>query len=147
MTLYEARSVIQGYLHTNWTDTPIVWENVQDLDFASPTQTPLLLGQDPFISLEIFVHNSQTITVPGHCIRYPGTLEFGVFTKTQTGGHPGDQLVDTLIGLFENKGLGSAGSRIRVRNIVTTVKYRIDSNWYVHRISFAFQFERFIPNP
>jgi hypothetical protein len=147
MTLTEARAAIEVYLNTNWTTTPIVWENVHNIDFTSPAQGKLPAGQDPFISLEIFLHNSDTITVPAHCIRYPGTLEFGVFTKQGTGGRSGDEFVDDLIALFENKHIGAHPKKVRTYNIVSAIKYHTKSGWYVNQISFSFKFERYVPNP
>jgi len=150
MKLSEAGSALRQYLNTNWVDgaaqkTPIAWENVDPIDFQG-TQKPLEKGQDPWLSVEIMPHGSETITVPGHCIRYYGTLEFGVFVK-ENRGTPGDPYIDDLIELFENKTLGLPGNKLRVKNIVSTTKYHNTAGWYVHRISFAFQFERFIPNP
>ena len=147
MTLTEARTTLETYLHANWLETPIVWENVGDVLSSTPPSGSLQAGTYPFISLEIFVHNSDTITVPGHCIRYPGTLEFGVFTKQGVGGRAGDVLVDDLISLFENKHIGTHPNRVRTNNIVSAIKYNTKAGWYVHQISFAFKFERYIPNP
>jgi hypothetical protein len=147
VTFTEARQALETALYTSWTETPIVWENVDDIHFSGPNQHQLTLGSDPFIAIEIFIHTSQTITVPGHCIRYPGTLEFGVFTKSGTGGKPSDELLDDLIEIFENRNFGAAPDRIRVKNIVTSVKYHNNSGWYVSKISFAFQFERYVTNP
>ena len=150
MKLSEANSIVRQYLNTNWVDgvaqkTPIAWENALRIDFAGD-QKPLEKGQNPWLSVEFFPHSSQTITVPGHCIRYYGTLEFGVFVK-ENGEVNGDPFVDDLIDLFENQTLGTVGQRLRVKNIVSTAKYHNPDGWYVHRISFAFQFERFKLNP
>ena len=150
MKLSEAGSTLRQYLKTNWVDgavqkTPIAWENIDPIDFAGD-QKPLEKGQTPWLSVEFFPHSSQTITVPGHCIRYYGTLEFGVFVKDGKG-TPGDPFIDDLVDLFENQTLGTVGQRLRVKNIVSTTKYHTTSGWYVHRISFAFQFERFKLNP
>ena len=147
MTFTEARALLETYLNTNWTQTPIVWQNVEDIDFSAPGQPLLSEGQSPFISIEIFVHTSETITVPGSCIRYPGTLEFGVYAKEGTGARSTSSFTDSLISLFENKTLGVAPNTIRVRNITTTETYTEENGWFVQLIGFSMYFERFISQP
>jgi hypothetical protein len=148
VTHSEARKLLEVYLYQNWVDTPIAWENVEGVEFDETGTPPLAQGQDQFISLDIFVHTSQAITVPGSCIRYPGTLEFAIFTKEGTGARASTELLDDLIALFEYKTLkDEISGTIRVRNITTSVKYHNGAGWYVTQAGFAFYFERFVPNP
>lgn len=149
MTLTDAKKTLEVYLNTNWSATDIAWENVDALDPDVAGQQYLITAQNAFISVEIWVHTSETITVPGSCIRYPGTLEFGVFLKEGTGTRIAANHIDALIALFENQTLISpdTGDRIRVRNITTTAKYRTSSGWFVSQIGFSFYFERYVANP
>jgi hypothetical protein len=149
MTFEDARKTLESYLATNWTETSIAWENVDAIDPDAAGLSYLEDGQDAFVSVDIFVHTSQTITVPGSCIRYPGTLEFAVFVKQGKGTRAAAQYIDDLVTLFENQTLISpdTGERIRVRNIATTATWGTDSGWYVSQISFVFAFNRHVANP
>ena len=147
MTFAEARAAIEVYLNTNWTQTPIAWQNVEEIDFSAPGQPLLRDGTDAFIAVEIFIHTSQTITVPGSCVRYPGTLEFGVFVKEGTGARTAAELTDDLIALFENKNIGTAPNVIRLRNMTSTETYTEEDGWFVSLVGFAMYFERFISQP
>ena len=143
MNLVTLRTTIETYLYSNWSTTPIVWENIDNINLTDASQNILTKGTDPFIALEIRVFNSTTITVPGHCIRYAGALEFAVFTREGIGGRTGDALTDSLIALFERKHLGTLPDVVRFKNIITSTKYDTPSGWRVNEISFAFEFERF----
>ena len=147
MTFADAKAALEGYLHAQWSATPVVWQNVEDIDFGTTGQPLLSEGQNPFIAVEIFIHTSQTITVPGNCIRYPGSIEFAVYVKEGQGSRQQAALTDQLIALFENTDIGSHPNKIRVRNITTTNTYINESGWYVQLIGFAIYFERFISNP
>jgi hypothetical protein len=149
VTFADAKKTLEVYLNSNWAATDIAWENVDAIDPDTAGQQYLQDGQNAFISVEIWVHTSETITVPGSCIRYPGTLEFAVFLKEGTGTREAATRIDELISLFENQTLISpdTGDRIRVRNITTTAKYRTASGWFVSQIGFAFYFERYVANP
>ena len=149
MTFADARKTLEVYLYSNWSTTEIAWQNADALDPDTAGMNYLREGQNSFISADIFVHTSQTITVPGSCIRYPGTLEFAVFSKEGTGTREAAGHIDALIALFENKTLTSpdTGEVIRVRNITTTNTYITAAGWFVSLIGFSFYFNRYVTNP
>ena len=147
MTKKEARKLIEVYLASNWSQTPIQWENVESRDNTSASREILEFGQADYLSVDIDFIGSRTITVPAHCIRYSCLLVLSVHVKEGKGAAVVDGYSDALIGLLENKTLPGSDSPVRIRNITGEASYYTETGWYVSETQFSFWFDRYTSVP
>lgn len=143
MNIVQAAEHIQTYFDTNWTSTPIAWANVEARDWDVANQPLLPEGVEDYITVKILVPNSQTITVPGHCRRYFGTIYIAISVRKGTGTRRLEGYASELIELLENKRIDSADGEIRVWTLTGNAEFAI-SDWYVNQIAFGFSFERYV---
>lgn len=93
---YDAeRASIEGRLKTNWTSTPIKFENVA----YTPAATTVAF-------IELMIVNSQSIQASigsPALYRHPGSISINVRTRLQVGSKQGRVYADTLSGIFRGK--------------------------------------------
>ena len=147
MEVRAARALLEQYLNTNWSYTPIRWQNVEAVNLGSPSQPLLPQGDTNYLGVDIDLVGTRVITVPGYCRRRFGQLIFSVFIKEASGAGLADDYIDKLINLFEYQTFGTAPERLRVHNVTGHVNYYVDSGWFVSQSRLAFDFNKFFSLP
>ena len=147
MEIRDARKLLEQYLSTNWTYTPIHWQNVEAVNLGTPSLPLLPQGDVNYLQIDVDFVNSRAITVPANCRRRFGQLVFTVFVKENTGAGLADDYIDKIIALFEYKTLGSGNERLRVHNVTGHVNFYIDTGWFVAQSRLAFDFNKFLQIP
>lgn len=96
MSYEQERADIVAFLNTNWTDTPIDWEN-------SPGGEPSL----PFIQPTILNAAAANLSLGAQSVRFPAILSINIWAKQGTGTTIPNRHADTLLGLLSNKDIGT----------------------------------------
>ena len=144
MNLLTAQALIETYLSTNWTATPVAYENVEARNWTATGQPLLPEGDVDYVTLRTEFRGSETITIPGRCIRYYGGLYPAVCVKDGSGTRTALGYAKDLTALLESKEIPSADGMLRVWTLAGTQKYRPSADWFVVELSFNFSFERYI---
>lgn len=150
MNILEAEILIQEYLTSNWSITPIVYPNTLPAAYAAPGMPILPQGDTDYIALRYSFEQSRFITVPGTCRRYTGTIQFSLFTRvyqendTYGGSYQLAKYASDLIDLFEGKEIRNTGNEIlRVWGLTGSVELSYDE-WYARELAFSASFERYV---
>lgn len=139
-----ASRLIAQHLVTNWTSTPLVWENTSPLNFNAAGQPLLPAGEVDYVAVRDIGRGSQTITVPAACTQVSRQLFLAACVKAGTGTRKAQTMVDDLIALFENTVLrGDAGEGVvRFQDYTGPATYLAPNGWYVAEVGFMFHFEK-----
>jgi len=139
MNLAEARQTIETYLNTNWSHTPIVWENTDSYAFDG-SQPFLPSGDAHYLHTSIRWNGTEPHAVPADgCKITEGVLSFRINIKKSIGTKYLEEYTDYLMGLFQSKPVSSVDGSVRFQNTSSTVEYNT-TGWYVREVSFNFWF-------
>ena len=110
MTFNEFRSFVEGKMETDWTVTPIEFQNVSE-------SAALIAAKDaktPWIRLTIVNGDGSQITIgsPSKCDRYAGNIIVQIFTGQKIGTKTGLVLADS-VSVIWNGFTGEADVEIR----------------------------------
>lgn len=143
MNYVQASTALQVYLNSNWSATPLAFNNVEERNWTAVGQPILPEGDSDYVTLRTHIPSSTYITVPGHCRRYFGTLFLAVAVRKGTGTRTMETYITDLIALFEGKTLSTADGELRVWTLTGNAEYELN-DWFVNEIAFGFSFERFV---
>lgn len=98
MSYEQERIDIESRLSTNWTTTPIAWDNVAYIPTPGTAwiRCTILPG-----SAEGLAFGKDTE------VEYPGIIDIGIFTPKDTGSAAGRGYADTLAALFHLEDFGT----------------------------------------
>ena len=147
MTLEQADALIATYLSSNWTATPIAWENVDPRAFSMPGQPLLPDGTADYLQVRSYEVSNRTVTIPAHCIRSHVQLQISVCVKAGSGVRKAKKHLSDLVNLLENATIGASGSQIRFGTLIGSAGYFSDNGWYIRDAAFPFYFERYVAQP
>ena len=140
MKINDARRAIETYLNTNWTETPIDFENVESRDLSLAGQPLLWEGQNPFLAFDLDIIGSRQISAYPACMRFNGSIDLKVCVKEGTGPGYSTELCDDLLALFQDKVLYHSTEEIRVGTASGPIDYVTSAGWYVQQLQFPFFF-------
>jgi hypothetical protein len=144
MNAPEAEEAIYTALSQNWTSTPLAWRNVDPRNFSDPSQPLLPDGTTDYLSVRVDVFSGETLTVPGHCIRYVGQLSVGICVRERTGTRQAKTYLADLSDLLENRRIVSADGSLMVSPLSNQGDYFTENGWYVLEAAFPIHFERYL---
>lgn len=134
----EVTNLIQGHLETNWLSTPVIYENVEPLNYSDPSRPKLSDGQLPYIDTKLRFSDSAVAAVgAGSPVRAWGYLEVRFYSKTKTGTSSNQSNIDIMNGLFEYSQL----SYITFKESTNLTSFS-EEGWYVTPIMIRFYFNR-----
>lgn len=112
MSFEDARKAIESRLHTNWTTTPIKFENV-----------PMKETADPYVAVFILEGDGEQISLGTPALRrWTGVIVLQVFVPADTGTKDAKTYADSLAALFDRAqfSTGNSGTiRCRIPSIET----------------------------
>jgi len=132
----EANNAIRKYFQDNWTDTPIAYENIPEVDFTDPARPKLFEGDTNYALIEIFFGNTNASEVGQSTTawrRLRGDITVKLHIKKESGTHDEAGYIDLLRELFEQKDIGNA--RIGSSRILNTLER---ASWRVIPVMFNF---------
>lgn len=135
MSLEQIRKDLETYVDTNWSATPVVYENTEPLDFSIAGAPPLTDGDKDYILMEIDIESTTTISVPAECLRHTGYLVMALHVKEDTGAQASFALVDQLDALFTYQRIGS----VEVKNRLAVTGSPLGNGWVVYPVQWYFE--------
>lgn len=119
-TLVEIRNVLVNHMVTNFSGTPVIYENRSvDMDRVD----------DRFIRFCVYVDDTQQANIaPNPFHRYYGRVEMQVFTKIGLGTNVTLALMDELTGIFKCK---VVGGKVHTQ-VPTPSRVEEHDGWYCH---------------
>lgn len=133
MTYSELQSAIYTYIETNWTDSPITFEN-------TPWKPP---ESDPWIRVSMFPYDAENVGLGTHCVRIRGDIIIQVFVRYDVGTGSAYALVDSVKALLENKLLGTCiytyESSANVIGDSNRQLNHIQSDWFQINVNTTFE--------
>lgn len=144
MDILSAQTLLETYFNTNWTATPVVYENVEARNWTATGQPLLPEGETSYVTFRTEYGRTEFITVPGRCRRQHGVLYPAVCVRTATGTRTALTYAKDLVALLEGKELEATDGVLRLRSMGGTQKYRPSEGWLVVEMAFNFSFERYV---
>lgn len=144
MDVLSCSALLESYIGTNWSDTPVAYENVDARNWTEVGQPLLPDGTEDYLAVRQHIQKSEYITVPGTCRRYFGTLYTGIMTRDGTGTRNAEGHAKKLIELFEGIEISSPDGMLRMWSLTGSHKYRPAEGWYAIELAFNFSFERYV---
>lgn len=133
MTYSDLQSVIYEYMQTNWTYSPITYEN-------TPWKPPV---SDPWIRVTVAPYDSENMGMGTNCVRLRGDIIVQIFVRYDKGTGDAFTLADHVKSLLENKMLGTCiytyESSARVAGDSTRQLNHIQSDWYQINVNTTFE--------
>ena len=130
MSFEGIRSAIAARMSSNWSTTPIAWEN---RDFTPPTS-------GGWVELTVLGNTGQTRGINGDvgAVRDSGLIAINIYTPEGSGTATGRGYADTLAALFEHErfsGITTYAATLTTRGVVNgwhqlnlTIPYRSNRN-------------------
>lgn len=138
ITYDQALKTIQSQFQTNWTYTPVAYDNVEPRDFSDPVQPLLSDLQTPYIGVKVLFEESYAAeTGPNAIKRTWGSIETSFFTRLSSGASTNSANIDNLSNLFEYKVIG--GIVFKELMVLTPIPTK---GWYVTPTLLRFYFNR-----
>lgn len=137
-TYDQASRIIESYLDTNWTFTPIAYENVPPMDLSDPQRPILSKGTDPYIAVNLFYNDSGAAEVGVAPLKRTwGNLAIDFHTREGKGATANTTNIDNLCNLFEYTTI----SDIVFKNM-TILRPVTAEGWYITPTMLRFYFNR-----
>jgi len=132
----EISNDIEGFIISNWADTPIQFGNIDGKNPSDPSKL-LSDGLDPYLFAVVQFADSDAFEVGGVLRRTQGKLYFEIRVKDGTGTRLAQTLVSKLQTMLEYKSVGDA----KIRGSVSNDGFP-SGGWYILPLSFKFRYDR-----
>jgi uncharacterized membrane-anchored protein len=126
------RSAIEARLNTNWTSTPIAWDNVPYTPDANTAFIRLIID-------EVDSQQASMATIP--CHRILGLIHVMIMVPINTGTNTARGHADTIAGIFRNANFSSIQCQSpRIRRVGDI------GEWYQYSVLVPFYYEQALEN-
>lgn len=128
----DERAAIESRLATNWTTTPIKFENV-----------PFKETMSPYVALVILVGEGLQVSLGTPVVRrWPGVIILQVFVPADTGTKLAKTYADTLAAVFERVQFSSGNSGTITCRIPSIEAVGIKNGWHQTNVTVPFKRDR-----
>ena len=93
---------LESYFATNWTDTPVVYDNVPKPDIND---------DDPWVRLTLTYSSARQVSMGAgnsNFHRFQGVANVQIFSPIDVGSKPALELADKVVGLFTANRIGQS---------------------------------------
>lgn len=122
MTIADISEVVESYFYSNWTQTPIAWQNV-----------PFNADAEEWVRFSHLPDTTQTEEIGEEAIGMrEGVVIIQVFTKAGTGSRTGANLASQVEALFHLKDING----VKFKSAYSTSNGIDDTgNWFQHTVT------------
>ena len=139
-TLPEVSAALEQAIASQWTSTPLAWENAPAKDFDEAGQPMLVSGDKDFVQVSIEFWGNYAVVIPSDCVRYYGAISFDLYVKEDTGTRAATGYIDELATIYDQK----TYSNVRMRNLSSVGVYKLAEGWVTTTVQFEFEFDRIV---
>ena len=142
MSFDAAETAIRTRFKTNWTGTPIAWENVKFDPMDETAMSPFAVGT-PWVFFELLWGGAQPISTGEPVLsRATGVVQVHCYVPVTVGRAPGVRLADAAAVIFRNQSFTDAnGRQLRFRTPYPLPNAAATGDWFVVTMAVAFQFD------
>lgn len=138
----QIRATLETHIQSNWSLTPVAFENTDPVDFSSSDGELLPDQSADYIELNIDISSSPTVTVPADCVRHTGFLLVTVWVREDTGSRQAQVYMDELEKLLSYRTLDSA---LRVKGRFGGSGTNMRNGWVAYACQWEFETEMQLP--
>lgn len=139
-TMTEASAALEQAIASQWTSTPLAWENAPARDFDAAGQPMLVSGDKDFVQVAIEFWGNYPVVIPTDCVRYFGAITFDIYVKEDTGTRAATGYIDDLANIYDQK----THSNVRMRNLSSVGVFVLAEGWMTTTVQFEFEFDRIV---
>ena len=139
-TLPEVSAALEQAISSQWTATPLAWENTPARDYGASGQPMLVDGDKDFVQVSIEFWGNYPVVIPTDCVRYYGAITFDIYVKEDTGSRAAAEYIESLASIYDRK----TYSNVRMGNLTSVGVFTLTEGWVTTTIQFEFEFDRVV---